>query len=168
MADTNGKPVDRRGTTTTRSEPSRTLPPTSRPRALAPEFAKFKSQAKPSLLPSSSSSSATTTSASQSSASSSFLARFRARYRALPSPVRRTFRILRVIAPVVPIGIFFSEHIFQVMWVRGPSMSPYLNEDYAEMQTKSDMVLVNMWPWGSGWPWQSRRRLERGMVVTFR
>lgn len=35
------------------------------------------------------------------------------------------------------------------------------------MQTKSDMVLVNMWPWG-GWPWERKRRLERGMVVTFR
>lgn len=51
--------------------------------------------------------------------------------------------------------------------MRGPSMTPYLNEDYAQMHTKSDMVLVNMWPWG-GWPWERKRRLERGMVVTFR
>lgn len=55
------------------------------------------------------------------------------------------------------------------MWVRGPSMTPYLNEDYEEMHTKSDMVLVNMWPWGgAGWPFGGKRRLERGMVVTFR
>lgn len=82
--------------------------------------------------------------------------------------MRRTVRVLRFLAPIVPVGIFFSEHVLQVMWVRGPSMTPYLNEDYAEMQTRSDMVLVNMWPWGSGWPWERRRRLERGMVVTFR
>lgn len=48
-------------------------------------------------------------------------------------------------------------------------MTPYLNEDYDQMHTKMDMVLVNMWPWaGAGWPWERRRRLERGMVVTFR
>ena len=65
--------------------------------------------------------------------------------------------------------IFFSEHICQIMWVRGPSMTPCLNEDYDVMHTKSDMVLVNMWPvGGAGWPWQRQRRLERGMVVTFR
>lgn len=37
------------------------------------------------------------------------------------------------------------------------------------MHTKSDMVLVNMWPFGgAGWPWEWKRRLERGMIVTFR
>lgn len=54
------------------------------------------------------------------------------------------------------------------MWVRGPSMTPYLNEEYEQMQTKSDMVLVSMWPWRLVWPWERERRLERGMVVTFR
>ncbi|RHZ44044.1 putative mitochondrial inner membrane protease subunit Imp2 [Aspergillus thermomutatus] len=55
------------------------------------------------------------------------------------------------------------------MWVRGPSMTPFLNEDYETMHTKSDMVLVNMWPFGgAGWPWERKRRLERGMIVTFR
>lgn len=48
-------------------------------------------------------------------------------------------------------------------------MTPYLNEEYDQMHTKMDMVLVNMWPWaGAGWPWERRRRLERGMIVTFR
>jgi inner membrane protease subunit 2 len=155
MADSQPKPPGRQGT---RSGPSWTTPPPPKPRVLSPEFAKFKSQGNPSLSPAAT----TPTSGSSLLSSSSFLNRFRARYQALPSSVRRTFRVLRILAPVVPIGIFFSEHILQVMWVRGPSMSPYLNEDYAEMQTKSDMVLVNMWPW------QQRRRLERGMVVTFR
>lgn len=48
-------------------------------------------------------------------------------------------------------------------------MTPYLNEDYHATHSTSDMVLVNMWPFGGGgWPWQRTRRLERGMIVTFR
>jgi inner membrane protease subunit 2 len=99
----------------------------------------------------------------------SIFSQFRSRYATLPVGVRRSFRVLRILAPIVPIGLFFSEHVLQVMWVRGPSMTPYLNEDYEQMHTKSDMVLVNMWPWGgAGWPWERKRRLERGMLVTFR
>ncbi|PLB53369.1 LexA/Signal peptidase [Aspergillus steynii IBT 23096] len=99
----------------------------------------------------------------------SFFSALRSRYASLPSPIRRSFRALRIAAPLLPIGLFFSEHICQIMWVRGPSMTPCLNEDYDVMHTKSDMVLVNMWPFGgAGWPWQRQRRLERGMVVTFR
>jgi inner membrane protease subunit 2 len=77
-------------------------------------------------------------------------------------------RVARVLAPLLPISLWFSEHVYQVMWVRGPSMMPYLNENYEEMNTASDMVLVNMWPWEKIWPGQTSRRLERGMVVTFR
>jgi inner membrane protease subunit 2 len=99
---------------------------------------------------------------------SSFINRFRQRYAALPAPIRGTARTLRYIAPALSIGIFFTEHVLQVMWVRGPSMTPYLNENYAEMQTESDMVLVNMLPLGSGWLWGPTKTLERGMVVTFR
>lgn len=44
--------------------------------------------------------------------------------------------------------------------MRGPSMTPCLNEEYATSNLKSDMVLVNMWKPG--------RELRRGMVVTFR
>lgn len=99
--------------------------------------------------------------------SRTFISRLKDRYSILPTSLRRALRVFRVLVPIIPIGIFFSEHVLQVMWVRGPSMTPYLNENYAETQTESDMVLVNMWTWGS-WPWQQRRRLERGMVVTFR
>lgn len=56
----------------------------------------------------------------------------------------------------------------QIMWVSGPSMTPYLNEDYDRMHTKSDMILVNMWSMHRILPWNNYRRLERGMVVTFR
>ncbi|OGE50717.1 hypothetical protein PENARI_c016G04614 [Penicillium arizonense] len=98
----------------------------------------------------------------------SLLTNLRQRFANLPSPVRRTCRTLRWLAPVIPIGLFFPEHVMQVMWVRGPSMTPYLNEDYDQMQTKSDMVLVNMWSWGGLLPFRKERKLERGTVVTFR
>ncbi|PYI26611.1 LexA/Signal peptidase [Aspergillus indologenus CBS 114.80] len=98
----------------------------------------------------------------------SFFATLRARYAALPQPFRRSVRVLGATLPLLPIGLFFSEHVLQVMWVRGPSMTPYLNEDYEQMHTASDMVLVNMWGGGGLWPWERKRRLERGMVVTFR
>ncbi|KAJ5668561.1 uncharacterized protein N7477_007131 [Penicillium maclennaniae] len=99
-----------------------------------------------------------------------FISSIRERYAALPTPVRRTCRALRIFGTLVPIGLFFSEHVARLMWVRGPSMTPYLNEDYEQTQTKSDMILVSMWPYGATWPWQRqiKRRLERGMVVTFR
>lgn len=97
-----------------------------------------------------------------------FLTGLRQRFSAIPAPVRRACRTLRWFAPIIPIGLWFPEHVMQVMWVRGPSMTPYLNEDYAQSQTKSDIVLVSMWPWGSMIPFQKERKLERGMVVTFR
>ncbi|CAI7625028.1 unnamed protein product [Penicillium glandicola] len=99
---------------------------------------------------------------------SHFLTTLRQRISALPYPVRRACRTLRWIAPVVPIALFIPDHVMQVMWVRGPSMTPYLNEEYAQMQTKSDIVAVNMWPWGSILPFKKERKLERGMIVTFR
>ncbi|KAJ5692685.1 hypothetical protein N7462_002108 [Penicillium macrosclerotiorum] len=98
----------------------------------------------------------------------SFFSNLRQRYAALPRPVRLACRSARVLAPMIPICMFFSQHVMQIMWVKGPSMTPYLNEDYDQMHTKYDMVLVNMWPFGQLWPWASPRRLERGMVVTFR
>jgi mitochondrial inner membrane protease subunit 2 len=138
-------PSDRAGSQPSPSRPRRVLPPElARIRSRAPAPADIKPE------------------------SSSFISRFRSRLSALPLPVRRTFRVLRILTPIVPIGIFFSEHVLQVMWVRGPSMTPYLNENYTEMSTRSDMVLVNMWQWVFGWPWERSRRLERGMVVTFR
>lgn len=96
------------------------------------------------------------------------ISNLRSRYASLPTPVRGTCRFLRIFGTLVPIGIFFHEHVAGLRWVRGPSMTPYLNEDYDEMHTKKDVVLVSMWPWGRVWPWERQRRLERGMVVTFR
>lgn len=56
------------------------------------------------------------------------------------------------------------------MWVRGPSMTPYLNEGYEQTNTNSDMVLVNLFPFSAGIRsmGKKRTRLERGMIVTFR
>ncbi|KAJ6181294.1 hypothetical protein N7519_011755 [Penicillium mononematosum] len=99
---------------------------------------------------------------------SHFLTNLRQRISALPYPVRRACNTLRWVAPVLPIALFFPEHVMQVMWVRGPSMTPYLNEEYAQTQTKSDIVAVNMWPWGSIMPFKKRAEAGTGMVVTFR
>lgn len=156
---------------------------TPKSRVLTPELARSRFYKPSSRYPSASSTTADSTTPNQShphphpsssSSSSSrsrpsISSRFRTTYSSLPYPIRGTFRLLRFLAPAIPIGIFFSEHVFQVVWVRGPSMTPYLNEDYEQMHTNSDMVLVNKWPWGGiGWPWERKRRLERGMVVTFR
>ncbi|KAG0153545.1 hypothetical protein PDIDSM_2199 [Penicillium digitatum] len=97
-----------------------------------------------------------------------FLTSLRHRISALPYPVRQACRTLRWAVPILPIVLFSPEHVMQVMWVRGPSMTPYLNEEYAQTQTKSDIVMVSMWPWGSILPFKKERKLERGMIVTFR
>lgn len=151
----------------------------SRFRVLTPEQARARSAPTPPLTSPSASSAFSKSGLNTSShfapltQRQSIWSRFRSRYAALPTPMRRGLRVLRILAPVVPIGIFFSEHVLQVMWVRGSSMTPYLNPEYEQTHTKSDMVLVNMWPWETngpmGWlPWGRQRRLERGMIVTFR
>ncbi|KAJ5790113.1 uncharacterized protein N7518_007124 [Penicillium psychrosexuale] len=99
---------------------------------------------------------------------SHFFTNLRQRLSALPYPVRRACRTLSWAVPMLPIALFIPEHVMQVMWVRGPSMTPYLNEEYEQTHTKSDMVMVNMWPWGSILPFKKERKLERGMIVTFR
>lgn len=93
---------------------------------------------------------------------------FRARYATLPHTVKRGVRALPLLATVVPIGMFISQHIYQIVWVRGPSMQPYLNEQYEQTTTEGDVVLVKMLPWFM-WPWQKQARIElqRGMIVTF-
>lgn len=50
-------------------------------------------------------------------------------------------------------------------------MTPYINENWDEMQTKKDWLLVRVWRQGLVWPWEReiiQPRLERGMVVSFR
>ncbi|KAJ5622648.1 mitochondrial inner membrane protease subunit Imp2 [Penicillium herquei] len=94
--------------------------------------------------------------------------RFRQRYASLPHPVRRGLGVLQVFGAFLPIGLFFSEHVAQIVWVRGPSMTPYLNEDYDKTHTQMDMAVVSMWPWGWAFPWERSKQLERGMVVAIR
>lgn len=142
----------------------------------APELAPFSASQSPSVsqTPASThSASKTSPRSSPSTPRFSFSSFLRARYAALPRPARQTLRTLKVLAPILPIGLFFSEHVMQVLWVNGPSMTPYLNEDYDNMHTKKDIVLVNMWPFGGAgfslpWREERKRRLERGMVVLFR
>ncbi|KAL2834869.1 peptidase S24/S26A/S26B/S26C [Aspergillus cavernicola] len=98
----------------------------------------------------------------------SFTSSLGARYASLPPPARRTLRTLCLLAPILPITIFLSEHTIQPVWVRGPSMTPYLNEDYEVMHTERDLVLVRMWAAGGFGGVERKRRIERGMVVTLR
>lgn len=98
----------------------------------------------------------------------SILSRVRERIAAIPSPIRRTFRVLGALSPIIPIAVAFHEHVMQTMWVKGPSMTPYLNEDWAQTHVQRDLLLVNLWL-RQGLPWKNRSiRLERGMVVSFR
>ncbi|PGH34523.1 signal peptidase I [[Emmonsia] crescens] len=55
--------------------------------------------------------------------------------------------------------VLLSDHLVQVMWVNGPSMTPCLNEGYGETHLVKDMILVKKW--------EPARSLRRGMVVTF-
>ncbi|KAF3390636.1 hypothetical protein F1880_009357 [Penicillium rolfsii] len=98
----------------------------------------------------------------------SFFSNLRQRITALPRPIRLMGRTVAALAPAIPICLFFSEHVLQIMWVNGQSMTPYLNEDYQQMHTKSDMILVNMWSMHRFLPWKNNVRLERGMVVVAR
>ncbi|EER38622.1 mitochondrial inner membrane protease subunit Imp2 [Histoplasma capsulatum H143] len=62
---------------------------------------------------------------------------------------------------VIAVGglLLLSDHLVQVMWVNGPSMTPCLNEGYGETNLVKDMILVKKW--------EPTRNLKRGMVVTF-
>ncbi|EEQ90901.1 hypothetical protein RJZ56_002361 [Blastomyces dermatitidis] len=55
--------------------------------------------------------------------------------------------------------VLLSDHLVQVMWVSGPSMTPCLNEGYGETHLVKDMILVKKW--------EPAKNLRRGMVVTF-
>ncbi|KAL5049263.1 hypothetical protein BDW71DRAFT_176487 [Aspergillus fruticulosus] len=96
------------------------------------------------------------------------LSRLRNYYATLPRPFRLAFRTIGAFAPIVPIGLYLSEYVGQILLVNGPSMTPYLNEDYDTMHTKKDVVLVKMWPGLSAFRWGQRKmRIERGMLVLF-
>ncbi|KAJ6151460.1 peptidase S24/S26A/S26B/S26C [Penicillium chermesinum] len=69
--------------------------------------------------------------------------------------------------PLFPIYWAFNEYVMHTLWVNGPSMTPYLNEDWPEMHTQRDLLLMNSSLW-TGFPWNTKvARLERGMVVSF-
>ncbi|KAL4931052.1 putative mitochondrial inner membrane protease subunit Imp2 [Aspergillus undulatus] len=167
--------------------------PKPKPRVLSPDAARARSMpadiatqppspsSSPPSNPTSSTVTTTTTTTKTSTPTSnaprprfSPLTYLRTRFASLSRPVRLTLRTLGVFAPILPMGLYFSKHAAQVLWVNGPSMTPYLNEDYETMHTNRDVVLVRMQPFRSfgaalGLPGVDRRgRIERGMVVTFR
>ncbi|KZF23339.1 LexA/Signal peptidase [Xylona heveae TC161] len=59
----------------------------------------------------------------------------------------------------VPVFVFLHEHVYDLMWVRGPSMAPALSPDF-HATGRRDVVGVNMW--------DAKANLERGMIVAFR
>lgn len=95
-------------------------------------------------------------------------ASFRQRCRSLPQPIQLSFRTFVLMLPAIPIGLFIHENVFRLVKVNGPSMTPYLNEDYDLMHTRADTVLVKLWSKHQWIPWKDGRRIERGMVVIFR
>ncbi|KAK2882408.1 hypothetical protein FQN49_000391 [Arthroderma sp. PD_2] len=56
--------------------------------------------------------------------------------------------------------IVFREHVLDVKWVSGASMSPYLNKGYNVDNIDSEMVLVDV-------TYATKLHLQRGMVVVF-
>ncbi|KAL4878618.1 peptidase S24/S26A/S26B/S26C [Aspergillus karnatakaensis] len=153
--------------------------PVRKPRILTPEAAKDRAY-KPSQFPSepiqsppSQPQPPTSSNTAPRNPRFSPLSFLRTRYASLPQPARRTLRTLKILAPILPIGLFIREHVLQAVYVNGPSMTPYLNEEYETTHTQKDWLLVSMWPFGgAGWglPWgkERGRRLERGMIVMFR
>lgn len=77
----------------------------------------------------------------------------------LRANTRTTISILIFFASWFPAWSFFTNNVFCIMSVTGPSMSPFLNTDYGSSLV-SDRVWVNMW--------RARQGLERGMVVVYR
>lgn len=65
------------------------------------------------------------------------------------------------ILPWIPIAVVFDKHVFTVMRIKGPSMTPTLNKDYKEDEPNTDdRVLVNMWDTG--------KSVKRGDIVASR
>lgn len=75
-------------------------------------------------------------------------------------PLQRALHASLFILPVIPIAFLFTEHVGQITRVNGPSMTPYLNENYATMHSSKDVIVVNRV--------NAAKNLKRGMVVTFR
>lgn len=59
----------------------------------------------------------------------------------------------------IPPVIFINDNVFELLWIRGPSMSPFFNERHNET-TRSDICL--------NWKFQAQENLQRGQIVTFR
>lgn len=65
---------------------------------------------------------------------------------------------LFVTLPWIPVVIFVKDYGFEIVRVRGPSMSPYFNERYNETQWSDICLAQKLW---------AQKNLSRGMIVTF-
>lgn len=70
-------------------------------------------------------------------------------------------RTLSIIIPLLPIGLVLWELAgFEIVWVTGRSMAPYLNAEYETTTLRKDVVLARRVG--------GQTELERGIVVVFR
>jgi hypothetical protein len=67
--------------------------------------------------------------------------------------------VLFAVASWTPAIIFFNNHVGEVGYINGPSMSPYLNTGYYESMSK-DITWINKR--------NPIKDLQRGMIVSFR
>jgi mitochondrial inner membrane protease subunit 2 len=103
--------------------------------------------------------------------SATFFHQLHERYKRLPRPIRNAINFVYllgiVFALVIPPGMVFRNHFYDIVRVTGPSMSPYLNTDFEDGATdvhditkSTDRILLNLY--------SPRENLRRGMVVAFR
>jgi hypothetical protein len=75
------------------------------------------------------------------------------------SPLRPFARYSLYIATWIPVAICFHDYVGGYIKVSGPSMYPYLNDNYNESLQQAMCLQVK---------WMARQHLNRGMIVTLR
>lgn len=76
-----------------------------------------------------------------------------------PPFVKDVSRYLLVCLGWIPVAIFIQDHVFELVRIRGPSMSPFFNERYNETRW-GDVCFARKL--------HAQENLDRGMIVTFR
>lgn len=91
--------------------------------------------------------------------SSLFVQRIRAKVDGSTPPFFADFsRYLFISLGWIPVVIFVQDHVFEIVRIRGPSMSPFFNERHNETRL-GDVCFA--------WKLYAQGNLDRGMIVTF-
>lgn len=83
----------------------------------------------------------------------------RFRFRKWPTPIRLVVLSVAYTFGLSLIGIACWDHVIQLIYVNGGSMTPALNPDYAESHTKKDILVIKKY--------NPAVDLKRGMIITF-